>query len=250
MGEEIWDGEIKERWFSYPEYEGALDLLKEHQQIRIHKFDVLFMVTLLGILINMFSSYLVAFVNSGFNFQHIKYISLLLLLIFTIIFYIDKQLSKYKPIVPYYEIQFSLDSLMLSDLKDEMKKKEFYKNDFKLWYNSFENRIIKLFKEIPFLKKYEYKKENVIDYPEIREIILSSTSILSTTINVRTSPMEFSNKKENQVYYYDVNFTIRFTVTQAGAPEAREYVDRIYAGTTMIMSYIEKALVDVFSNSR
>ena len=249
MSKKIWD-KVKKRWFSYPEYKGALDLLKEHQQIRIYKFDVLVIVTFIGVLINIFSSYLVAFVNSDFNFQNIKYLSLFLLLIIIIIFYINRQLSKYKPHVPYYEIQFSLDSLMLSDLKGEMKKKEFYKKDFELWYNAFENRIIKLFKEIPFLKKYEYKKENVIDYFEIRKIILSSTSILSTKIDVRTSPMEFSNKKENKVYYYDVHFIVRFTVTQAGAPEAREYIDSIYAGTTMIMSYIEKALVDVFSNSR
>lgn len=250
MSEKIWDEKIIERWFSYPEYEGALDLLKEHQQLRIYKFDVLVIVTILGILINTFSSYLIIFVNSGFNFQNIKYILILLLLIIIIIYYINKQLSKYKPHVPYYEIQFSLDSLRLNDQKDEMKKKEFYKKDFELWYNSFENRIIKLFKENLFLKKYKYKKENVIDYFEIREIILSATSILPTTINVRTSPMEFSNKKENKVYYYDVNFTIRFTVTQAGAPEAREYIDSIYAGTTMIMSKIEYALIETFSNYR
>jgi len=35
MSEKNWDEEIIDRWFSYPKYEGALDLLKEHQQIRM-----------------------------------------------------------------------------------------------------------------------------------------------------------------------------------------------------------------------
>lgn len=248
MSENNWDEKITQRWFSYPNYEGALDLLKEHQQIRIYKFEVLVIVVILGILINTLSSYLVAFINSGFKFQNIKYILIFLVLIIIIIFYINKQLSKYKPTALYYEIQFSLHSLMLSDIKDEMEKKEFYKKDFNLWYNSFKNRIITLFKETPLLKQYEYKKENVKDTFEIREIILSSTSILSTTINVNTSPMEFSNKTKNQLYYYDINFTIRITVTQSGVPEAREYIDRIYAGTTSIMSKIENALIETFSD--
>jgi hypothetical protein len=171
---------------------------------------------------------------------------------FTIIFLFlsfKKKLSGYRPAVPTYQIQYSLSSLLSEEKTEELAQKTFYKEEFKKWYSIFEENIIELFNNnIHFLSKYEYKQKEVEQYDEIKTISLISDTILKNKIEIQTTPLERSEEYGKKIYYYDINFSISFSVLQSGSPEARPFIENIYIGTTAIMSKIENQIIATFSS--
>ncbi len=130
----------------------------------------------------------------------------------------------------------------------ELHQKTFYKVEFDTWYSEFSEKIFEYFKENPFLSKYEYKQNKVDQYDENRKISMISDKILKTKIEIQTTPYESSEQYGKIVYYYDVNFIVTFSVLEPGAPEARSFINNIYAGTGLIMSRFENIIVKAFSN--
>ena len=247
MDNELWNEKITKRWFSYPTYDQTVELLKEHQQISIYKFDVLFIVALLGIIINIFSEYFINILTEGILLSNILPLGISLILLIGLIYFVNKKLSAYQPHEPRYVIQFNLEKLMQNELKNTLKEKEFYKKDFDLWYTFFEKQIIDLFTSSHFLQKYNYRAEEVEQYSELRHISLSSQKGVPNRIEIHTSPLEQSNKIADTIFYYDINFEIKFILSQSGVPEAIQYIDNIYAGTSLIMSKFENRIVESFA---
>ena len=75
-----------------------------------------------------------------------------------------------------------------------------------------------------------------------------SDTILKNKIEIQTTPLERSEEYGKKIYYYDINFSISFSVLQSGSPEARPFIENIYIGTTAIMSKIENQIITTFSS--
>lgn len=247
MMSDIWDRTIQ-RWTSYPEREYLLDNIKEHQQISILISNVLIIALISGVLTNILSDSIVTIIKGKHSLLDIILIVISSSTIIFMFLIFKKTLSGYRPVVPTYRIQFSLIRLLTEDKTEELTQKTFYKEEFKKWYSIFEEKIIELFNNIPFLSKYEYKQKEVEQYDELRTVSLISDTILKNKIEIQTTPLEHSEDYGKKVYYYDINFSISFSVLQSGSPEARTFIENIYAGTTMIMTKIENQIITTFSS--
>jgi hypothetical protein len=244
---DAWD-KITQKWTSYPKQEYLLENLKEHQQISILESNVLIIALISGILINIFSDSIITIIKGQHSIFDIVLIVVSSSLIIFMFLFFKKTLSSYRPVDPTYGIQFSLDSLLLEEIIEELKQKIFYKEEFEKWYSIFEEKIIELFNNIPFLSKYEYVQKEVEQYDELRRVSLISDTILKNKIEIQTTPLESSEEYGKKVYYYDIYFRITFSVLQPGSPEARTFIENIYAGTTLIMTKIENLIVTTLSN--
>ena len=243
----MWDRTIQ-RWTSYPKREYLLDNIKEHQQISILISNVLIIALFSGVLTNILSDSIITIIKGKHSLLDIIIIVISSSMIIIMFLIFKKTLSGYRPVVPTYGIQFSLIRLLSEDKTEELTQKTFYKEEFKKWYSIFEEKIIELFNNISFLSKYEYKQKEVEQYDELRTVSLISDTILKNKIEIETTPLEHSEDYGKKVYYYDINFSISFSVLQSGSPEARIFVENIYAGTTMIMTKIENQIITTFSN--
>lgn len=244
---DIWDKTIQ-RWTSYPKREYLLENIKEHQQFSILISNVLIISLISGVLTNILSDSIVTIIKG----KHVLLDIILIVISSSIIIFMfllfKKTLSGYRPAVPTYSIQFSLIRLLTEDKTEELTQKTFYKEEFKKWYSIFEKKTIELFNNISFLSKYEYKQKEVEQYDELRTVSLISDTKLKNKIEIQTTPLEHSEEYGKKVYYYDINFSISFTVLQSGSPEARTFIENIYTGTTLIMTKIENQLITTFSS--
>lgn len=244
---DVWD-KITQKWFSYPKREYLLENLKEHQQISILISNVLIIALISGVLINIFSDSIITIIKGQYSVLDIVLIVVSSSAMIFMFLFFKKTLSSYRPVDPTYRIQFSLDSLLLKEITEELKQKIFYKEEFEKWYSIFEEKIIELFNNIPFLTKYKYEQKEVEQYEEIRKASLISDRILKNKIEIQTTPLEYSEEYGKKVYYGDIYFIITFSVLQPGSPEARTFIENICLGTTLIMTKIENHIVTTFSN--
>jgi len=242
---DIW-GKITQKWISYPKQEYLIENLKEHEQISILISNVLVIALVSGVLINIFSDSIIIIIKGQHSLFDIVLIVVSSSAIIFMFLFFKKTLSSYRPVNPTYGILFSLDSLLLKEITEELKQKTFYKDEFEKWYSIFEEKIIKLFNNISFLSKYEYEQKEVEQYDELRRISLISDTILKNQIEIETTPLE--HEEYGKILYYgDINFRITFSVLQPGSLEARTFIENIYAGTTLIMTKIENHIVTTFS---
>ena len=244
---DVWD-KITQKWTSYPKREYLLENLKEHQQISILISNVLIIALISGVLINIFSDSIITIIKGQHSVLDIILIVISSCAIIFMFLFFKKTLSSYRPVDPTYVIQFSLDSLLLEEITEELKQKIFYKEEFEKCYSIFEEKIIELFNNIPFLSKYKYIQKEVEQYDELRRVSLISDTILKNKIEIQTTPLERSEEFGKKVYYYNIYFRITFSVLQPGSPEARTFILNIYPGTIIIMAKIENHIVTTLSN--
>ncbi|MHA1386119.1 MAG: hypothetical protein ACTSR3_20390, partial [Candidatus Helarchaeota archaeon] len=68
-------------------------------------------------------------------------------------------------------------------------------------------------------------------------------------VEIQTSPGEYSEKYGEKIYYGNISFRIHFSILEPFSPDSINFVERIYAGTNMLMSKIENIITSTLNTN-
>lgn len=242
-----WD-KIIPRWSQYPDRETIIENIKEHQQISMLISDVLIVALLLGITTNVLADSIFTVITQQPSQIVVGLMVVSAILTLILFFLFKNKINTYRPINPKFRIYFNLDTLLMDSIKEEMCQNNFYKKDFEAWYPRFEQEIINVFTNTEFISKYEFEIKKADQFMDIRKISLISKKPPKIGVEIRTSPLEYSEKDGEKIYYGNISFQINFLIMEPSSPESMNFVDNIYYGTSIFMSKIENIITHTLNN--